>query len=158
MVYKMTKEQIQKKILGKLNAHNGIHPIEHLDGMGNNRNTQWYYGPAMRSPRQEPIVRSLSHTKTVTKEQLSALHEIKHALLKSPREKADIAPELEKVTTAINTINAAKKDEPLTEYQLLCILRTSDFRKKHTSKYEKNLLKKMGRKRAKKKMLLYSMN
>lgn len=145
----MTKEQIEKRILGKLNAIKGIHPIEHLDGMGNNQRTQWYYGPAMRAPKQEPIVRSLSHSKGVSKEQLSVLHEIKASLLKSLGDQAEVKPYLEKIKTAINSINAVKKDEQFTEYQLLCILNIPSPRKKHTSKYEKHLLKKMGRKRTK---------
>lgn len=159
----MTKEEkIYNQIIGKLNAIKGIHPIEHLDGMGSNRNTQWYHGSAMKAPLLKPVVRSTSHTSVVDKTQLDALHVAKSELLKLVIDPAIKTIMMDKIKHAIGAINASTKERPLTEVKLLNILHTSmtglyspTRRKRHTSKYVKHLVKQMGRKRAKIKMAQY---
>ena len=153
---------IYNNIIGKMNAIQGIHPIEHKDGMGNNTRTQWYHGSAMDAPMLKPIVRSTTHSNTIGSLQLSTLHEVKKELSKLALDE-DIKKETNiKIQEGINLITS-KKDKPSTEFDLLKILHTKKIgiysptlRKKHTSQYEKHLVKQIGRRRANTKMKKYA--
>jgi hypothetical protein len=152
--------KLYNKTIGKLNAINGIHPIEHPDGMGGNTRTQWPFGSSQRLPKQKPFDRSNTHTTSVSKEQIAMLQEnVKNVTTLSCNEdlkKAMIA----KSKLALSAISDSPRTNkrPLTEYELLnilhskgttfCIFAPTKENKKHTSQYEKKLCKQMGRRRA----------
>mgnify|MGYP001167485513 CR=1 FL=1 len=151
--------KLYNRAIAKINAMQGIHKIEHLDGMGNNKKTQWPFGLARRLPLQESHNRSMVHTTLMSLAQLNMLKDTKSEISKLTN--IDDFTKSEIINTAklaLDYIDKAKK-KPITEYELLKCLKSkgtsmciysSPSRRTHTSKYVKNLCKKHGRKKAKK--------
>lgn len=151
--------RIYNSIIDKTNATQGIHKKEHLDGMGGNKRTQWYYGSPLRAPKVENKLRSTTHSTTVSKIQYDALHIVRNELKNTVMDEAIKKELIGNTTAAIDAVTKGfKNGKPLTEMQLLNILHTDTIgmyptlRKKKTNKFERHLVKQMGRKRAKRRM------
>ena len=150
--------KLYNKAVGKLNAIKGIHPIEHPDGMGGNTRTQWPFGSAQRLPRQIAFDRSHTHTVAITSMQIEMLKNTKSDIDKLQNIDSDIKNEIiSKAKLALQVINDPKRKKPLTEYELIKLLKSKGTRmcvlsptstRLHTTQYEKRLCKQMGRKRA----------
>lgn len=157
--------RLYNKTIGKLNAVNGIHPIEHPDGMGGNTRTQWPFGSAQRLPRQLPFDRSHTHTAAITSMQIEMLKNTKTDIDKLQNIDSDIKNEIiSKSKLALQVINDPKRKKPLTEYELIKLLKSKGTRmcvlspistRLHTTKYKKRLCKRMGRKRANERIKRY---
>lgn len=143
---KTKEEKILNKIINKLNAIQGHHKINHIDGMGNINRTVWFYGSSQRAPLVKKIEYSSIKTSTVTKYQINNLEEILNELKKSKIPTEDKESDIKKVRMILSSL---KKET--TEYQLLKLLKTKSKRKRHTSKHTKHLTKQLGRKRFKEK-------
>ena len=74
--------KLYNRTIAKINAMQGIHKIEHLDGMGNNKKTQWPFGLARRLPLQESHNRSTVHTTLMSLAQLNMLKDTKSEISK----------------------------------------------------------------------------
>lgn len=150
--------KLYNKAIGKLNAINGIHPIEHPDGMGGNTRTQWPFGSSQRLPRQLPFDRSHTHTVAITSTQIEMLKNTKTDIDKLQNIDGDIKNEIiSKSKLALQVINDTKRKKPLTEYELIKLLKSKGTKmcvfspistRLHTTQYEKRLCKQMGRKKA----------
>ena len=119
------------------------------DGVGFTRYPQWYNGLAIYAPPLEPIDRSRSHTKVVDTGLATLIGEARKELLKSPVPQSEKEIELQKLNAGINAINKSTKEKPLTEFELIKLLKFRTPRKRHTPKLEKHIIKQMGRKRGK---------
>ena len=118
--------------------------------MANEQTTnKWYNGPALYAPLLQPIERSRSHTKVVDKGLSTLIGEARKELLKSPVPQSEKEVELQKLNAGINAINKSTKEKPLTEFELVKLLKFRTPRKRHTPKLEKHIVKQMGRKRGK---------
>ena len=150
--------KLYNKSIGKLNAIKGIHPIEHPDGMGGNTRTQWPFGSAQRLPRQIAFDRSHTHTTAITSVQIEMLKNTKTDIDKLQNIDSDIKNEIiSKANLALQVVNDPKRKKPLTEYELIKLLKSKGTRmcvlsptstRLHTTQYKKRLCKQMGRKRA----------
>lgn len=158
--------RLYNKTIGKINAVNGVHPIEHPDGMGGNTRTQWPFGSSLKLPRQIPFDRSHTHTSIVFPAQIEMLKNTKSDMEKLKNVEDNVKNEIiTKSRIALQVINDPKRKKPLTEYELIKLLKSKGTamcvnspspKRKHATKYEKRLCKQMGRKRANERIKNYA--